>query len=334
MRSAVPLRAATRRRFLAGASAATVVGPRLAKGQQQAPLLAFFGGTGGAFATGGGFDRLTGRLRELGLAEHVDFTTKRFSVSQNDIERVAREIVQLNPAVIITSTDQTSVGAIQATSAIPIVFAVFGDPAGVGVAIDVARPSRNFTGVLGFSGDGVPGVVGKLFEVALEVAPRIGTLGFLVNIATRSSADAKIREAEVAAGATGRNLVVAEVEPNGDIERAFRALRQGGAEAVAISYSGSEGRIVEQAELARLPVIHWRLTYVESGGLMSYGTDTRDHYPLAAEQAAKILRGAKVADVPVVINDRFRLGINLGAAARIGYSFPVSILARADVVIE
>jgi putative ABC transport system substrate-binding protein len=88
------------------------------------------------------------------------------------------------------------------------------------------------------------------------------------------------------------------------------------------------------AAAAGIPAAYNRLTYVEACGLMSYGTDSRDHYPLAAEQVAQILRGATPAEVPVMTNDRIRLGINLRAAARIGLGFPSTILARADVVIE
>jgi putative ABC transport system substrate-binding protein len=244
---------------------------------------------------------------------------------------IAAEFVRQKVDVIVTAG--TAIGAAkQATSIIPIVFAVATEPVSTGFITSLARPGGNVTGLsmqstelagkrLGFLGELVPGL------------RRLAILGHGVNPAVVL----EMGEVQAAARALGLEVVTLEVQRAEDIALAFEALRDR-ADGLYVCtdafIAANRVRIVILTLTARMPTIYGEQGHVESGGLISYGANLPDLFRRAADYVDKILRGAKPADLPVEQPTKFDLVINLITAKALGVEVPPSLLARADEVIE
>jgi putative ABC transport system substrate-binding protein len=220
----------------------------------------------------------------------------------------------------------------QATSSIPIIFAVASDPVGTGVVASLARPGGNVTGVSLQKTD----LAGKRLELLREVAPGLHRLAVLFNVGN-SGVVLEMREAQAAARTLGLEVATSEIRRAEDIAPAFEALK-GRAEALYVCgdplVDTNRIRIITLALAARLPTISDFREYVEAGGLMSYGPNFPDLFRRAAEFVDKILRGAKPDDLPVEQPTKFDLVINLTTAKALGLTIPESFLLRTDEVIE
>ena len=177
----------------------------------------------------------------------------------------------------------------------------------------------------------------KLLELLAEVTPNKADLGVLIN-PNNPNSESKLKDVRAAAGAVGRRLIVASAGAEHDLEPAFRALSEQRASGVLIDadpfLSSRRAQIAILAMRQGLPTINWGREYAEAGGLMSYGASYADTHRQAGEYAAKILKGAKPADLPILQPVKFELVINLNSARALGLDLPATLLARADEVIE
>jgi ABC-type uncharacterized transport system substrate-binding protein len=274
------------------------------------------------------------RLRELGWTEGrtIAIEVRRAEGRNERFAEIAAEFVRLKVDVIVTAGTAAVVTAKQATSVIPIVFAVAGDPVGTGLVASLARPGGNVTGLSNQSAD----LAGKRLELLREVVPSLRRLAILANAGSPIGV-LEMREAQAAARTLGLEVVTSEIRRVEDIAPAFETLKDR-AEALYVAsdplVTTNRIRISTLALGARLPTMHGQGDSVEAGGLMSYGANYPDLHRRAADYVDKILRGAKPGDIPVEQPTKFDLVINLTTAKVLGLTVPPSQLARADEVIE
>jgi len=277
---------------------------------------------------------LVQRLRELGWIEGRTIVIEyRWAEGRSErYSEIAAEFARLKVDVIVTSGTAAVVTAKQATSVIPIVFAVAGDPVGTGLVASLARPGGNVTGLSNQSAD----LAGKRLELLREVVPSLRRLAILANAGSPIGV-LEMREAQAAARTLDFEVATLEIRGAQDIAPAFDALK-GRAEALYVAsdplVTTNRIRINTLALGARLPTMHGQGDNVEAGGLMSYGANYPDLHRRAADYVDKILRGAKPADIPVEQPTKFDFLINLTTARTLGLTVPPTLLARADEVIE
>jgi ABC-type uncharacterized transport system substrate-binding protein len=302
----------------------------VAQAQQakKVPRLGFLvPGTQAAFATR--IKALQQGLREFGYIEGQNIIIE-YRYAERGFEQLpelAAELVQLNVDIIATAGVGTR-AAKKATSTIPVVFAAATDPVGTGLVDSLARPGGNITGVTNLSED----LDGKRLELLKETIPKLSRLAHLWNPNSPKS------EAQSAAQGLGLKRQTLEVRSSNEFDSAFQTILRERAEALIISPSPFfitfETRIVDFAAKNRLPSINQSSSYVEAGGLMSYGLVFGFNFRRAAYFVDKILKGAKPADLPVQQPTKFEFVINLKTAKQIGLTIPPNVLARADKVIK
>jgi putative ABC transport system substrate-binding protein len=323
-----------RRKFLATLGGAAAAWPLAARAQQPAkvPTIGFLG----ASTPSGQSKSVTAfvqRLRELGWIEGRTVTIEyRWGEGRNErFAEIAAEFVRLKVAVIVTSGVAALVVK-QATSVIPIVFAVAADPLGTGLVASLARPGGNVTGLsTQFADTG-----SKRLEILREAAPGLRRLAIIGNVGYPASV-LEMSEVQAAARTFGLEVATLEIRRAEDIAPAFEALKDR-VEALYICGDAltatNRNRIYTFALSARLPTIIGSREQVEGGGFISYGPNFVDLYRRSADYVDKILRGAKPADLPVEQPTKFDLVINLVTARALGLTVPPALLARADEVIE
>jgi len=274
------------------------------------------------------------RLRELGWIEDRTVVIE-VRWAEGRIERhseIVAELVRLNVQVIVTSGTLAVMAAKQATSTIPIVFAVAGDPVGTGLVASLARPGGNVTGLSLQQTD----LAAKRIELLREVVPDLRRLAVMGNVGNPTG-QIEIGEAEAAARMVGIDVARLEIHNAADISPAMEGLAGRAQALYAVSeplLTANRIRINTLALGARLPTMHGFRDNVEVAGLMSYGPNFPDLFRRAAELVDKILRGAKPAEIPVEQPTKFDLVINLITAKALSLNVPPQLLARADEVIE
>ena len=273
------------------------------------------------------------RLRDLGWVEGRNVAIE-FRWAEGRTERyteIATEFVRLKVDVIVT-TGGAVLATKQATSVIPIVFALALDPVGGGMVTSLARPGGNVTGLSLQSTD----LSSKRLELLREAVPSLRRLAILAN-AAYPAAVVEIGEVQAAARTLGFEVATPEIRRAEDIAPAFEALK-GRAQALYVAPDPlmftHRIQINNLALGARLATISFTREYVEAGALMSYGPNYVDLFRNAAEYVDKILRGAKPGDLPVQQPTKFELVINMTTAKVLSLTLPPTLLARADAVIE
>src|SRR5215468_8702513 len=245
---------------------------------------------------------------------------------------LAAELVQRNVGVIVTAGTEPTLAVKQATASIPIVFAATGDPVGTGLVGSLARPGGNVTGLSNQSAD----INGKRIDLLREAVPGLRKLAVMANVGSPIGV-LEIREVEDAGRTSGLEVVRLEIRGAEDIGPAIETVK-GRADALIVVTeplaNTNRMRINTLALAARLPTMHGTRTYVEAGGLMSYGADYNDLFRRAAGYVDKILRGARPRELPVEHPTTFALVIILTTAKALGVQIPTMLLARADEVIE
>jgi putative ABC transport system substrate-binding protein len=274
------------------------------------------------------------RLRELGWIEGRTFAIE-YRWAEGRAERfaeIATEFVRLKVDVIVTYGTPQVIAARQATSVIPIVFALAGDPVGTGLIASLARPGGNVTGLSLQMTDSAK----KRIELLREVLPGLRRLAILVNVGNPIHV-LEIDEVHEAARTLGVEVATLEIRRTEDIAPAIEA-GKAGADALYVVgdalFNANRARINILAAGARLPTMYLQRELVEAGGLISFGPNYQDLFRRAAGYVDKILRGAKPADLPVEQPTKFDLVINLITARALGLTVPATLLARADEVIE
>lgn len=274
-------------------------------------------------------------LRELGWVEGRNLSIEsRFA--EGNLERLpvlAAELVRSNVDVIIGISSQGALAAKNATSTIPIVISMTGDPVESGLVASLARPGGNLTGVTAL------GLVlsEKRLQLLKEAVPGVKRVAVLSNPAFPDSR-LGVKRLEGAAHALGVHLLVLEVHDPAGLEKAFAAMRNERAGALVVLtdplFLTHRTRIVELAAQIRLPAIYAIQGFMDVGGLMFYGESLPDVHRRAAIYVDKILKGAKPAELPIEQPTKFELVVNVKTAKALGLKIPQSVLMRADRVIE
>jgi putative ABC transport system substrate-binding protein len=274
-------------------------------------------------------------LRELGYVEGKNILLElRFTEGDSQREHaVAADLVRLNVDVIVTVGSNATRAAKQATATIPIVMTQDPDPVGNKFVASLGRPGGNITGLSNLNRE----LSGKRLELLKEILPRLSRVA-VFGTSTQPGHPQARKETELAGVALGVKLQYLDVLKPKDIEVAFRAAAKGRAEAI-LALGGAvlnlqRSQVVELAAKRRLPAMYSVRSYVEGGGLMSYGVSITDLDRRAATYVDKIIKGAKPADLPVEQPTKFELIINLKTAKQIGLTIPPNVLARADRVIR
>jgi putative tryptophan/tyrosine transport system substrate-binding protein len=277
-------------------------------------------------------------LRERGYVEGQNIVIE-YRSADGKIERLpglATELARLKVDLIVARSTPLARALQQATTTIPIVAAVMGDPVGDGLVASLARPGGNITG-LSFLG---PELVPKRLDLLKEALPtvsRVAALWHPGSFSERTNRD-MLKGAEGAARALGVQLRLVGVRGPDELDRAFSTMTKERAEALMVfpnpALSNELRRIVNLATKHRLPSMFVGREAVELGGLLSYGASITDLNRRAATYVDKILKGAKPADLPVEQPTKFELVINLKTAKALGLTIPQSVLGRADEVIQ
>jgi putative ABC transport system substrate-binding protein len=324
-----------RRDFLKVIAGSAVAAPPAARAQHpgKLPTIGFLG-TPSAAVWAPYTGAFVQRLGELGWVEGRTIAIEyRWAEGRTErFAKIAAEFVRLRVDLILTAGSAVA-AAKQATSILPIVFAISVDPVGSGDVASLSRPGGNATGL----SLQAPDLAGKRLELLREVVPNLRRLAILGNIG-HPAAVREMGEAEAIARTLGFELTALKIRRAEDITAAFDSLN-GAADALYICSSDplvntNRTRISTLALAARLPTMYGERTYIEAGGLMSYGANFSALFRRAADYVDKILRGAKPADIPVEQPTKFDLIINLTTAKVLGLKVPETVLARADEVIE
>jgi ABC-type uncharacterized transport system substrate-binding protein len=273
------------------------------------------------------------RLHELGWLEGRTVTIEyRWADGRTErFREIAAEFVRLKVDVIVTVGSAVP-AAKDATSTIPIVFALAVDPIGSGMVDSLARPGGNVTGLSMQTTE----LAGKRVELLRQILPGLRRIAVIANVSYPASV-LEVAEVREVARKSGFEVKLLEIRRAEDIGSAFEAL---GNETQALYvcasalFNASIARINTLALGARLPTITSLREYVEAGGLMSYGTNNTALFRRAGETVDKILKGAKPADLPVEQPTAFELVINLTTAKALGLKIPEAFLLRADAIIE
>jgi len=275
-------------------------------------------------------------LAEAGYVEGRNLTIEdRYAEGQYDrLPGLAEELVQRQAAVIIAATTPAAVAAKAATATIPIVFNTPDDPVGVGLVASLARPGGNATGVHQLN----TALGAKQLGLLRELVPGAARVGLLVNPENRNAAETMIRQVTLAASAMGVDIGVVRASDRSEIGAAFATLVGNRADALVVGAdSFFFGRRLQLATLATrhaIPAIYNGREYPQAGGLMSYGASLTEVFRYLGVYSARILKGDKPADLPVVQSTKLELVINHETARILGITVPDKLLAIADEVIE
>ena len=255
------------------------------------------------------------------------------AASAGQHQELAKELVAMQPDVILAHTTPVTAALQRASHSIPVVFVNVSDPVGSGFIANLARPGGNLTGLLHYE----PGIVGKWLGMLKEIAPRVTRVALMANRKT-SPFDYFVRSGQTAASSLGIELVPRDVANADELERtvtSFARLPDSGLVVPpdATNFAHRD-HIIGLAARHRLPAVYSVHAFVAAGGLMSYGTDQNDMFRLAASYVDRILRGDKPADLPVQAPTKYETVVNLKTAKALGLTVPSGMLVAADEVIE
>jgi putative tryptophan/tyrosine transport system substrate-binding protein len=325
------------RRTLVVGTVALLAAPLVAKAQSsgKVPRVAYLNASSAANATGV-VEAFRQGLRELGYIEGQNILIEyRWADGRFDrLPALATELVRLTVDVIVAPNTPAALAAKNATSTIPIILVTSGDPVGSGLVASLARPGGNVTGL---SLTPTLAITGKQLELLKQAFSTLSHVAVLANPTNPPTADL-VTETELAARSLGVRLRVVQVREPKQFDDAFSTMKNERVSALLVIpdplVNDSRGQIVAFAATNRLPAIYPYRTFVDAGGLMSYGVDLFDLSRRAATYVDRILKGAKPAELPVEQPTKFELVVNLKTARALGLTIPPAVLARADEVIQ
>jgi putative ABC transport system substrate-binding protein len=258
----------------------------------------------------------------------------RYAPAGAEAQVLAKELVALQPDVILAHTTPVTAALQRESRTIPIVFAVVADPLGSGFVASLPQPGGNITGVMQYEAS----VTGKWLAMLKEIAPSLVRAAFVANPKTATFYDFYLRAGKALASSLGIEPVLTLVENPADIERAiesFARVPNGGLVLIPdVSTAVHRNLIIALAARHRLPAVYWDRSSVAAGGLMSYGNDLVDVFRQAASYVDRILRGDKPAELPVQAATKFETVVNLKTAKALGLTVPPGLLVAADELIE
>jgi len=276
-------------------------------------------------------------LHKLGWVEDRNIRLDTRWASPDDAEarqRSAKELVALQPDLILSSVTPTTAALMQHTRTIPIVFATVADPVGSGFVASLAQPGGNVTGFQAMVGS----LGGKWLELLKEIAPRVARIAMLFNPAVAPYAESYLNPFKAAATSFAVEAIAAPVRDTSELEFVVAAqarVPNSGLIVMPDTFTDvHRAEIISLAARSDLPAVYPRRTFTELGGLLSYGIDQLDSYRRAATYVDRILKGEKPSELPVQAPVKFELVINLKTAKALGLDVPWILQQRADEVIE
>jgi putative ABC transport system substrate-binding protein len=250
------------------------------------------------------------------------------------MKRFAKELVALQPDLMVTSTTPAAAAMLEQSRTIPVVFVLVADPVGSGYVATLPRPGGNATGFTPI----VSSLGGKWVELLKEIAPRVARVTLLFNPPTATFVQSYLIPFKAAAASLGMEAIVAPVNDMPELQsQVTTQAREPNSGLVVIPDAFTQRHLTEIAALAaryHLPAVYWSRSFTEIGGLISYGPYLVDEFRRAASYVDRILKGEKPSDLPVQAPVKFELVINLKTAKAFGLEVPQQLLARADEVIE
>jgi putative tryptophan/tyrosine transport system substrate-binding protein len=329
-----------RRDFITLLGSSVVAWPCAARAQQPAAvqrigvLMAYPEGDSEARAQ---FAAFRDGLQKIGWMEGRNIRIDTRWVTPSDAElmqRYAKELVALQPDLILSHNTPTTAALLQQTRTIPIVFALVSDPVGSRFVASIPRPGGNATGF----DVSEPTQAGKWVELLKEIAPGVARVAMLFNPSSAPFAEFWLKPFKAAAAKFAVEAIAAPVHEGSELESVVATqAREPNSGLIAMPDSFTIAYRVEITSLAarhHLPAVYPYRFFAEVGGLLSYGIDENDNFRRAATYADRILKGEKPSDLPVQAPVKFELVINLKAATALGLAVPPAMLARADEVIE
>jgi putative ABC transport system substrate-binding protein len=276
------------------------------------------------------------RLRELGYVEGRNIVIDgRYSEGRTDrLPALAAELARLQVDLIVASAGTpAAMAARRATSTIPIVMTIAGDPVGAELVGSLARPGGNVTGLSIVA----PELIGKQMQLLKEAVPTLSRVAVLSNPANTVHASA-LKEAEVAAPTLQLQLHILGARAPSELAGAISAATKAAAGALIVvgdgMFFGQQGRIAELSIKSRLPTMFLEREHAVAGGLLAYGPSLQDNFRRAATYVDRILKGARPADLSVEQPTKFELVVNLRTARVLGLTIPPGLLGRADEIIR
>jgi putative ABC transport system substrate-binding protein len=276
--------------------------------------------------------------KSLGEAGYVDGQNVKIEYLWADeqydrLPALAAELVHRQVSLILAATTPAAIAAKPVTQTIPIVFAIGGDPVRTGLVASLSRPGGNLTGAAHINVETAP----KRLELVHELMPAAKVVGLLLN-PTNPVTPSVAATVQVAAGSLGLELKVLHAHSDEEIDRAFASLPEMKAGALVIGtdpfFTSRAAQLGVLSLRLAMPAIYQYREFVEAGGVMSYGGSITDSYRHAGLYAGRILKGEKPADLPIQLSTRVELFFNLKSAKQLGINAPLSLLGRADEVIE
>ena len=325
-----------RREFISVLGVAAVAWPLAARGQQPAmPVIGFLNPA----SAKGYADQLSAFLRGLSDAGYDDghnvTIDYRWAEGRNDrLPAMATDLVQRQVTVIAATTTPAALAAKAATSTIPIVFHIGGDPVALGLVASLNRPGGNVTGVTQLNEEETP----KRLQLLHELLPTATIIALLVNPADSVQAKSTSREVLSAAHSLGLELHVLNASTEDDFDVVFANLIQLRAGGLVIApdvfFIARQERLAALSLRHSVPAVFETHEFVVAGGLMSYGGSLTNSYRLTGVDVGRILKGEKPDELPVQRGTKVEMFLNLKTAKALGITVPLSLLGRADEVIE
>src|SRR6516165_10148499 len=275
-------------------------------------------------------------LGKLGWTEgrNIEMEVRAAAGDVESMKRFAKELVALQPDLIVTGSTPATAAMLQQTRTIPVIFVLVGDPIGSGFVASLAQPGGNVTGFTPIVGS----LGGKWVEVLRDIAPRVSRVTLVFNPPTAPFVKDYLNPFRTAAASHGVDAIVGPVNDMSELESLFTAqAREPNSGFIVIPdvFTISHGaEIIGLAARWRVPAIYWSRSFTEIGGLISYGPNIPDEYRRAASYVDRILKGAKPSELPVQAPTKFELVINRKTAEALDLDVPLYLQQLADDVIE
>jgi putative ABC transport system substrate-binding protein len=324
-----------RRDFIKTIAGSAIAWPLAARAQQPAmPMVGFLGGESP--------DLFAGRLRAFrqgldvaGFVESRNVAIE-YRWARGEYDRLpvlAADLVRQSVTVMVATTTPALLAAKAATMTIPIVFLTGSDPVGAGLVASLNRPGGNMTGVSNLTVE----TGAKQMELLHELVPAATLIALLVNPANPVLADTLSRDLQTAARAMRQQILVVSASTESDVDAAFATLVEQKVGALVVGndpfFNARPNQLVALAARHAVPAIYPYREFAAAGGLMSYGSNLADTYRLVGVYTGRILNGEKPANLPIQ-QTKVEFVINLRTAKALGLTFPITLLGRADEVIE
>jgi putative ABC transport system substrate-binding protein len=324
-----------RREFITLLGGAAATWPIAARGQQPTMPVIGFLSPGSPEADTNRMNAVRRGLAEIGYVEgqNVAIEYRGAQYQYGHLSALAVDLVSRQVSVIIVVSITPTLAAKAATNTIPIVFAVGGDPVQFSVVTSLSRPVGNITGVYNLN----TAVMGKRLELLREMVPATGVIALLVN-PNGAVRELETKELNEAARTLALETRILNAASESEIDAAFATLAKERSVPLVVSsdnlFTDRPVRLVVLAARHAVPTAYWLRQFVTAGGLISYGTSLADTHRQVGIYIGRILKGTKPADLPVMQPTKFELAINLTTAKTLGIEIPLTLLARADEVIE